>query len=997
LTDAAAGAERPEVYDDARNFSGPLPAVTVGSIVEEEVVVEDTAALFPGAFSRRIYFGHDEPVLRSVLTIDAPTSMALRYSTRLLPDVEIKKAESNGTSSLRFEQGLLKAIHNKDKALPDDVPLWPAVDFSAASSWNAVAAAYYHAVESSLRPADVSVLLEGSKGLSGEALLRRLLTSLHQQVRYTGVEFGISSLIPHSPKETVGRKYGDCKDKAVVLVSLLKAVGIPAQLALLSTRGSDDVNPDLPGLGLFDHAIVYLPGAPGRFIDATAEYLDPGSLPWMDQGRLALVVDPGTTSLLRIPVAAPGNNLLVEKRDFTLAEYGPARIVETSEPRGAMESNYRAAYGETDAKETHEALEKYMKDEYSAEALTSATHAPSTDLTKDFSLRLEAARGKRGYSSLNDAVVVIYPSGIVNQLPAAVQPQGDEEAPSADQAESNKRTHDVFFEQVAIEWRYHIVPPPTFAAQPLPEDRNIPLGPASVTEHFKKEADGSVSAIVRFDSAKPRYTVEELQAFRLADTKLRNSDGILIRFVQEGAALQAEGRVKEALASYASLVALHPAEALHHSQIAYAMLDAGLGQQARDEAKKAVTLDATSPVAFQTQAWILQHDLIGRRFGTGFDLEGAIAAYRKAAELDPKDYATKANLAILLEYDANGNRYSSKAHLGQAVEEYKAVATLDPRRSKEYDDNLLYVLAYSQRWKEAAEKAASLPGNATRQSILAAAAAVEQGPEAGIAEAGRRTSSDADRSGALMNAANLLFKLRMYPQGVALLSASAGQQGSADVRARIQALSNVRPYEQLLLPATNVNRVVQDYFMCLMEAGFTPDKILRIIEFDPGDKKDVAELFSRENVTTRSHFRTQGIPDAVILDTVFSNLKFSVEGDDASGYRVRAQPIGAPPVVFLISHQPGGNRIVSVGDEYFMVGAEVLRRLAAGDTKNAKLWLDWAREGITLQTGDDPLGGSLFARFWTRGDDPDPAKMKLAALAALVDSSQIGEHLGELQ
>ncbi|HMD33039.1 MAG TPA: hypothetical protein VKG84_14085, partial [Candidatus Acidoferrales bacterium] len=165
----------------------------------------------------------------------------------------------------------------------------------------------------------------------------------------------------------------------------------------------------------------------------------------------------------------------------------------------------------------------------------------------------------------------------------------------------------------------------------------------------------------------------------------------------------------------------------------------------------------------------------------------------------------------------------------------------------------------------------------------------------------------------------------------------------------------------------------------------------------PGDKKDVVELFSRENVTTRSHFRTQGIPDAVILDTVFSNLKFSVEGDDASGYRVRAQPIGAPPVVFLISHQPGGNRIVSVGDEYFMVGAEVLRRLAAGDTKSAKLWLDWAREGITLQTGDDPLGGSLFARFWTRGDDPDPAKMKLAALAALVDSSQIGEHLGELQ
>jgi hypothetical protein len=63
---------------------------------------------------------------------------------------------------------------------------------------------------------------------------------------------------------------------------------------------------------------------------------------------------------------------------------------------------------------------------------------------------------------------------------------------------------------------------------------------------------------------------------------------------------------------------------------------------------------------------------------------------------------------------------------------------------------------------------------------------------------------------------------------------------------------------------------------------------------------------------------------------------------------------------------------------------EMLDRIKAGDLKGAKVLLDWLREDQHLAGGDDPLGGPIFPRFWTKGQAADARKMKLAAAAILV-------------
>ena len=141
----------------------------------------------------------------------------------------------------------------------------------------------------------VDPLIAGKKTVAEKEAA--IVDYLDREVRYTGIEFGEAAIVPHDPAETLAKKYGDCKDKATLLVVMLRAAGIPAYVALLSVESRMDVPADLPGMGMFDHAIVYVPGKNPIWIDATDRYAQLGQIPMGDQGRLALITSDATTAL----------------------------------------------------------------------------------------------------------------------------------------------------------------------------------------------------------------------------------------------------------------------------------------------------------------------------------------------------------------------------------------------------------------------------------------------------------------------------------------------------------------------------------------------------------------------------------------------------------------------------------------------------------------------------------------------------------------------------
>src|SRR5262249_39749217 len=158
-----------------------------------------------------------------------------------------------------------------EKYLPSDVPAQPHIAFSTGASWQSIAQGYAAIVEEKASTKDVQSLVASlTSGKSArEEKAAAIVAYLNREIRYTGAEFGDAAIVPHGPAETLKHKYGDCKDKSTLAVAMLRSAGVPAYVALLNAGNRLDVPADLPGMGLFDHAIVYAPGVPDLWIDAT--------------------------------------------------------------------------------------------------------------------------------------------------------------------------------------------------------------------------------------------------------------------------------------------------------------------------------------------------------------------------------------------------------------------------------------------------------------------------------------------------------------------------------------------------------------------------------------------------------------------------------------------------------------------------------------------------------------------------------------------------------
>jgi tetratricopeptide (TPR) repeat protein len=1028
LNDVPVHEDEPDLYSDARRYGGPLPAIAPGAIVEEEVTLRDTSVFFAGGQVERRALVKGIPVTKTRFVISHPESLPLHYVLQLLPAAKVKKSTENGIETITIENGPFAAFTEDTSFMPPDVLPYPEVEFSTGSSWQQVVMEYAHLVNDKLRLADVQPLVAranaNSKGASRLDVVRRLVGALHKSVRYTGVEFGESTLVPQFPSETLKRKYGDCKDKATLLVAMLRAAGIPANLALLSAGPGQDVNTDLPGMGVFDHAIVYVPAAgadPELWIDATAQYSRVGVLPEMDYGRWALVVDEKTTSLKKIPELASTQNVHREAREFTLAEYGPARIVETNSQEGPMEAEYRDYYT-GDPKKLRENSEKYVKNAYLADSLISLEKGDASDLDKPFTVTY-TAKGRRGFSDRENAVVYVYPSALISGLPeyfeTAEEQQRDDQQKtekqkdaqsSDDDAENSEdstpkkpRKFDWQFNPFVNEWHYKVTAPVGFKLRALPADKEEQLGSARYSQKFTANAEGTVAeAVLRFDSGKSRLTVEEGKKLRDAIVKAREADAIVITFDQIGYALLNQGKVREALASYQQLAQQHPKEALHRIQLARALLTAGLAEKARVVAREATALEPNSAQAYSSLAWILEHDAIGRWLKRGCDYQGAVAAYRKAKELDPKDKDIRANLAILLEYDAKGERYTAQAHLQEAVAEFRELKKLDEETGRTYDDNVLYDLWYARDFKTLEAAVSSLPATDARRGFVVALAAVNQGADAALKKSLAITSSEDLRRKALTAAGWLVLRLHKYSEAGELLAAGArGSSTEAQTAAFAANIKKTRPREEIKIE-DDPRGAIHRFYSTVFSTSSDYDQMLKLMSRNTlrsSDMKKEGRDFLQSMYKIRVQTEKNGVPFETVGDIVLSNVRYSMEGNDAQGYRVTVETPGAEPQQAFVVREDGAYKLLdfSFGSKLpENLGWQALDLLNKNDLPGARKWLDWAREKIHMGGSDDPLSVQLFPYFWTKGQEGDADAIRTAALVLVPSKELQGDDLKAL-
>jgi transglutaminase-like putative cysteine protease len=297
------------IYDGSQTASVLLDDIRIGDIVDYSFSLDGANPVFKGKVSSRIDIEWAVPMDRSFVRLLMPLNRPLRmvaHNSKLQPAV----SEADGYRDYRWDQRNIAAV-KVDKGAPEWFNPYAAVQWTEFDDWASVVgwSLPLYQPPARLGPA-LRTELDRIAHENGDAETRTaaVLRLVQRDVRYMGIEVGPGSHAPSAPDQVWLRRFGDCKDKTLLTVSLLRALGIDAAPALVNTELTRDVEHWAPTPLAFNHVLVRV------LLDGKVYWLDPtrsvqqGDLAHMAQADYgyALVLDPVSTALTRMEPSTAG-------------------------------------------------------------------------------------------------------------------------------------------------------------------------------------------------------------------------------------------------------------------------------------------------------------------------------------------------------------------------------------------------------------------------------------------------------------------------------------------------------------------------------------------------------------------------------------------------------------------------------------------------------------------------------------------------------------------
>jgi hypothetical protein len=333
-----------EVFSDRKMKILRYIAAEPGNFVGYEIIQKVRPQIFDVFWN----FQDTIPVRKSRFSIQLPPGWDYKTLWGNHPEVQPQNAGPNAYSWEVTDVPMIEvepemppwpvvAGHMIVKLYPRDPALRP----KTTGSWNDIGI-WYEGLLSSRRVATPEIkqkVAELTAGLTDPlAKIKALAAFAQRDIRYAAIEIGIGGYQPHSAGDVLAHHYGDCKDKATLLNTMLAEIGVESYNVLIDTeRGF--VRPDFP-LTRFNHSIVAIKlpdGVPtglfqalvndpklGQllFFDPTSEYTPLGAIPPYEQTSYALVVTPTASVLIQVPLAPASTNRLLRSGTLALSTDG---------------------------------------------------------------------------------------------------------------------------------------------------------------------------------------------------------------------------------------------------------------------------------------------------------------------------------------------------------------------------------------------------------------------------------------------------------------------------------------------------------------------------------------------------------------------------------------------------------------------------------------------------------------------------------------------------
>ncbi len=169
---------------------------------------------------------------------------------------------------------------NEAVEIPNDSPLryqlGELMQVSTYADWAAVSRnhAEHYGTAGQITPGgDLAARVAGIAAASPDELTRAALAlrMVQDDVSYLLNGMNGGNYIPQAPEETWSKRFGDCKAKTLLLLTILRELGIEAEATLVRTQGGDALPQLAPMPGNFDHVIVRaVIGGESYWLDGTS-------------------------------------------------------------------------------------------------------------------------------------------------------------------------------------------------------------------------------------------------------------------------------------------------------------------------------------------------------------------------------------------------------------------------------------------------------------------------------------------------------------------------------------------------------------------------------------------------------------------------------------------------------------------------------------------------------------------------------------------------------
>ncbi len=482
------------LYNDVRFRSADVPGADPGGVVAFEYTMQEP--MYSGEVSWE--FQNPIPTMRSVFEVDLPQGWQHRALWRTYPGVSATEIAPN---HLRWEltnipgidlesvsmapaeealAGRMEAYFGPNP-LPDGPQLWTRI-----GEWYMQLAA-----PQSEGPADIA---EASRALTSPNAdfferIGKVATFMQQQIRYVGIEIGVGGYIPHSAEDIYRNHYGDCKDKATLMIAMLDAVGVRATWVLVdSERGV--IDPKLPSMTA-NHMIaaIEIPkdyenpalkavvtaktGKRYLIFDPTNQYVPIGLLPTYLQGGFGLLMAGPDSEAIALPVLDPATDTVNRTANFTLSPDGSLTGSVIVKRLGASSDSLRHSFAMSSDKEKLQGLENSLQNDFSSFQVGKEEIENTRELSQQLILRYDVTANF--YAKTAGNLLLVRPRVVSSDA----IPLSNDSRKFPIEFASTGDWHDSFDIKI----------PPGYAVDDLPDPVNVEMAFASYRSSVKAEGD----------------------------------------------------------------------------------------------------------------------------------------------------------------------------------------------------------------------------------------------------------------------------------------------------------------------------------------------------------------------------------------------------------------------------------------------------------------------------------------------------------------------------